>query len=312
VADAPGQAYNPLFIYGGVGLGKTHLLHAIGNVVLEHGQSVLYVSSETFTNDLIDSIREHRTDDFRQKYRRCRLLLIDDIQFIASKERTQEEFFHTFNAIHEGGGQIVLSSDRPPSEIPTLEGRLRSRFEWGLIADIHLPDLETRIAIMRSKLESRQNAVPADVLEFIAQKAQSNIRELEGSLNRVLAYAQLHRAALTVELASAALQAVSPSPSGRGAPRAEEVLQAVSRYYSLSLADLRGKQRDRRIVGPRHLAMFLLREDARLSTPEIGRHLGGRDHTTVMHGVQKIAGELPRDSRLRGDLEAVRELLQER
>ena len=289
VAEAPGQAYNPLFVYGGVGLGKTHLLHAIGNVVLDGGLQILYVSSETFTNDLIDSIREQRTDDFRQKYRRCSVLLIDDIQFIASKERTQEEFFHTFNAIHESGGQIVLSSDRPPNEIPTLEARLRSRFEWGLIADIQRPDLETRIAILRSKLNGRQNAVPPEVLEFIAHKAQSNIRELEGSLNRVMAYAQLHHASLTVDLAAAALQAVSPSKSERGAARPEEIVQAVCRYYGL--------------------AMFLLREDARLSTPEIGRLLGGRDHTTVMHGVQKLTADLPRAPQLRGDLQAVRELL---
>ena len=310
VADAPGQAYNPLFVYGGVGLGKTHLLHAIGNVVVDRGLPVLYVSSETFTNDLIDSIRDHRTDDFRQKYRRCSLLLIDDIQFIASKERTQEEFFHTFNAIHEGGGQIVLTSDRPPNEIPTLESRLRSRFEWGLIADIQRPDLETRIAILRSKLNGRENAVPPEVLEFIAHKAQSNIRELEGSLNRVMAYAQLHRSALTVDLAAAALQAVSPAQSGRSSPRPDEVLQAVCRYHGVSLADLRGKQRDKRIVGPRQLAMFLLRDDAHLSTPEIGRLLGGRDHTTVMHGAHKISAELRRDAQLRGDLQAVRELLQ--
>jgi len=310
VADAPGLAYNPLFVYGGVGLGKTHLLHAIGNVVVERGLQVLYVSSETFTNDLIDSIRDHRTDDFRQKYRRCSLLLIDDIQFIASKERTQEEFFHTFNAIHEGGGQIVLTSDRPPNEIPTLESRLRSRFEWGLIADIQRPDLETRIAILRSKLNGRENAVPPEVLEFIAHKAQSNIRELEGSLNRVMAYAQLHRSALTVDLAAAALQAVSPAQSGRSSPRPDEVLQAICRYYGVSPADLRGKQRDKRIVGPRQLAMFLLRDDARLSTPEIGRLLGGRDHTTVMHGAHKISAELRRDAQLRGDLQAVRELLQ--
>jgi chromosomal replication initiator protein len=309
VADAPGQAYNPFFIYGGVGLGKTHLLHAIGNTVLGRGLQVLYVSSETFTNDMIDSIRDHRQDDFRQKYRRCNLLLIDDIQFIAGKVGTQEEFFHTFNAIHEGGGQIVLSSDRPPSEIPTLEARLRSRFEWGLIADIQLPDLETRIAILRSKLNGRAGSVPPEVLEFIAQKAQSNIRELEGSLNRVIAYGQLHRAVLTVELAADALQAVAPAQSGRAAPRAEDVLQAVCRYHGVNLADLRGKQRDRRVVVPRQMAMYLLREDGRLSTPEIGRLLGGRDHTTVMHGAQKIAGDLPNNPQLRGDLQAIRELI---
>jgi chromosomal replication initiator protein len=310
VANAPGQGHNPFFIYGDVGLGKTHLLHAIGNAVAGQGLRVLYVSSETFTNDLIDSIRDHRTEAFRLKYRRCSVLLIDDIHFIASKERTQEEFFHTFNAIHEGGGQIVLTSDRPPNEIPTLEARLRSRFEWGLIADIQAPEFETRIAILRSKLNGHGSSVPSEVLEFIAHKAQSSIRELEGSLNRVLAYAQLHRASLSMDLAAAALQAVSHTRPGRAAPRPDAILQAISRYYGVSLGDLRGKQRDRRIVGPRQLAMFLMRDDARLSTPEIGRLLGGRDHTTVMHGVHKIAADLPSDAQLRGDLQAVRELLQ--
>jgi chromosomal replication initiator protein len=310
VAETPGERYNPLFVHGGVGLGKTHLLHAIGNAVAERNLEVLYVSSETFTNDLIDSIRDHRTDDFRQKYRRCSALLIDDIQFIAGREKTQEEFFHTFNAIHEAGGQIVLSSDRHPTEIPTIESRLRSRFEWGLIADIQRPDLETRIAILRSKLNGRHNAVPGEVLEFIAHKAQSNIRELEGSLNRVLAYAQLHQASFSVDLAAAALQVVDSAKSGRSVPAAEAVLQAVSRYYGVSLADIRGKQRDQRVVRPRQLAMYLLRHDGQLSTPDVGRLLGGRDHTTVMHGASKIDTLLQRDHQLRGDLLAVRELLQ--
>jgi chromosomal replication initiator protein len=309
VAEAPAQAYNPLFIYGGVGLGKTHLLHAIGNEVIARGLQVLYVSSETFTNDLVESIRDHRTDDFRQKYRRCSLLLIDDIQFIATRERTQEEFFHTFNAIHEGGGQIVLSSDRPPSEMQTLEGRLRSRFEWGLIADIQRPDLETRIAILRSKLNGRAGDVPPEVLEFVAHKAQSNIRELEGSLNRVLAYAQFHSVQLGVEVAAAALEAVAAPPQEDDAPRPDVLLRAVCRYYGVSPADLRSKQRHKQLVAPRQLAMFMLRSDCRLSTTEIGRLLGGRDHTTIMHGAQKISAAIPRDNQLRGDLQAIRELL---
>jgi chromosomal replication initiator protein len=312
VADQPARKYNPLFIYGGVGLGKTHLLHAIGNVIVERALQAVYVSSETFTNDLVESIREQRTDDFRQKYRRCSLLLIDDIQFIAGREKTQEEFFHTFNAIHEGGGQIVLSSDRHPSEIRTLESRLRSRFEWGLIADIQRPDLETRIAILRSKLNGHQNAVPSEVLEFIAHKAQSNIRELEGSLNRVLAYAELHRASFCVDLAAAALQLADSSKSSSVTPGPDVVLQAVSRYYGVPMTDLRGKQRDQRIVRPRQLAMYLLRHDGQLSTPDVGRLLGGRDHTTVMHGANKIDNLLQRDPQLRGDLLAVRELLQAR
>jgi len=305
VADELGHAYNPLFLYGGVGLGKTHLLHAIGHLVFERGQSVVYVSSETFTNELIESIRERRTDDFRARYRRADLLMIDDIQFIASKERTQEEFFHTFNAIHEGGGQIVLTSDRTPKAIPTLEDRLRSRFEMGLIADVQAPDLETRIAILRSKLNGRVEA-PSEVLEFIAHKVQSNIRELEGSLNRVMAYAKLHQQALSVELAARALEDLVAPRTSQGP---ESILQAVGRYYGVDLAALRGKARNRKIVAPRHLAMYLLREDARLSLPRIGALLGGRDHTSVLHACEKIGTEVARQGPAHNDARAVREML---
>jgi chromosomal replication initiator protein len=306
VAEAPGHAYNPLFLYGGVGLGKTHLLHAIGHKVLEQGLSVVYVSSETFTNELIESIREHRTDDFRARYRRAGLLMIDDIQFIASKERTQEEFFHTFNAIHEGGGQIVLTSDKQPKAIPTLEDRLRSRFEMGLIADVQPPDLETRIAILRSKVNGRVQ-VPDDVVDFIAHKVQSNIRELEGSLNRVTAYATLHQRPLSVELAAAALaDLVAPT---RTTHKPDSILDAVARYYGVELAELRGKARNQKIVTPRHLAMYLLREDARLSLPQIGALLGGRDHTSVIHACEKVTAEIERDGAARNDARAVRESL---
>jgi chromosomal replication initiator protein len=306
VAHAPGQGHNPFFIYGDVGLGKTHLLHAIGNAVAGQGLRVLYVSSETFTNDLIDAIRDHRTDDFRQKYRRCHLLLIDDIQFIASKERTQEEFFHTFNAIHGGGGQIVLTSDRTPKAIPTLEDRLRSRFEMGLIADVQPPDLETRIAILASKMSGR-GRVPSEVLEFIAHKVQSNIRELEGSLNRVMAYANLHQRELSVELAAQALQDLVAPPRTSHGP--ESILAAVARYYGVELAELRGRARNQKIVTPRHLAMYLLREDARLSLPQIGALLGGRDHTSVMHACEKVSAEVGRQGAAHNDARAVRELL---
>jgi chromosomal replication initiator protein len=307
VADAPGQAYNPLFLYGGVGLGKTHLLHAMGHKVVARGLSVVYVSSETFTNDLIEAIREHRTDDFRSRYRRADVLMIDDIQFIASKERTQEEFFHTFNAIHETGGQIVLTSDRTPKAIPTLADRLRSRFEMGLIADLQAPDLETRIAILRSKLNGRGPA-PPDVLELIAHKVQSNIRELEGSLNRVLAFASLHRRELSVELVTEALHDLMASPP-RTTRGPEAILAAVSRYTGVGLEDLRGKSRTQKMVGPRHLAMYLLRDDAGLSLPQIGALLGGRDHTSVLHACDKISRELDRDGPVRNDVQAVRELL---
>jgi chromosomal replication initiator protein len=306
VADSPGLAYNPLFLYGGVGLGKTHLLHAIGHEVVARDLSVLYVSSETFTNELIESIREHRTDDFRARYRRAGVLMIDDIQFIASKERTQEEFFHTFNAIHESGGQIVLTSDRTPKAIPTLEDRLRSRFEMGLIADVQMPDVETRIAILRSKTNGRR-PVPDDVVDFIAHKVQSNIRELEGSLNRVLAYANLHQRDLSVELAAAALEDLIAVPKKSHGP--DSILDAVGRHFGVPLADLRGKARNQRVIAPRHLAMYLLREDARLSLPQIGTLLGGRDHTSVMHACEKIAAEIGRDGQARNDARAVRELL---
>jgi chromosomal replication initiator protein len=306
VADAPGQAYNPLFLYGGVGLGKTHLLHAIGHEVVARGLSVVYVSSETFTNDLIESIREHRTDEFRARYRRASILMIDDIQFIASKERTQEEFFHTFNAIHEGGGQIILTSDRTPKAIPTLEDRLRSRFEMGLAADIQPPDLETRIAILRSKVNGRVQ-IPGEVLELIALKVVSNIRELEGSLNRVTAYAMLHGRPVTVELASEALADLVAPPAVTREPPA--VLEAVARHFGVTVDDLRGKARHKEIVAPRHLAMYLLREDYRLSYPQIGQLLGGKDHTSVLHACEKIGQELARAGECTSAARAVRELL---
>ncbi|MBX5493106.1 MAG: chromosomal replication initiator protein DnaA, partial [Chloroflexi bacterium] len=309
VADNPGHAYNPLFIYGGVGLGKTHLLQAIAHHVLrDRNARVLYVSSETFTNELIDSIRQRRGEEFRSKYRHCDVLLIDDIQFIAGKESTQEEFFHTFNAIHGANGQIVLSSDRPPKAIPTLEDRLRSRFEWGLIADIQPPDLETRIAILQNKCAKLEARVPPEVLAYIAQKVQSNIRELEGTLNRVVAHAALTQQPITYELAVAALADVL-TDTARHRLRPEAVLDAVARHFNVTLADLQGKARDKRVVTPRHVAMYLLRETTPLSLNEIGTLLGGRDHTTVLHGCEKVAATLDRDSRLRADVHAVQSLL---
>jgi chromosomal replication initiator protein len=309
VVDHMGTAYNPLFLYGGVGLGKTHLLHAIGHAAHSRGADVVYVTSETFTNEMIESIRQHRTDDFRSKFRSARVLLVDDVQFIAGKERTEEEFFHTFNAIHEAGGQIVLSSDRPPKAMPILEDRMRSRFEWGLIADIQAPDYETRIAILRSKLSGPVvGAVPSDVLAFIAQKVQSNIRELEGSLNRLLAQARHLKQPVTVDLAAEALHdLVSPGPSGQ-ATTPLAVLTAVSRFYDVKIDDLKGKARHKHVVVPRHLAMYLLREDAHLSTPEIGRLLN-RDHTTVLHGLKQVAEDIARDGQCRAAVRSVREIL---
>jgi chromosomal replication initiator protein len=309
IVDHPGSAYNPLFLYGGVGLGKTHLLHAIGHAVARQGLDVVYVSSETFTNELIESIRQHRTDDFRLKFRNARVLLVDDVQFIAGKERTEEEFFHTFNAIHESGGQIVLSSDRPPKAMTILEDRLRSRFEWGLIADIQAPDYETRIAILRSKLQGPiLGLVPSDVLDFIARKVQSNIRELEGSLNRLLAHARHLQLPVTVELAAQALHdLVAPGPSGRGyLPGA--VLTAVCRYFDVDVEALKGTARHKHIVVPRQIAMYVLREDAHLSTPEVGRLLN-RDHTTVLHGIKQVANDIARDGPSRAAVRGVREVI---
>lgn len=309
VADEPGRAYNPLFLYGGVGLGKTHLLHAIGHRVLAQGLPVVYVSSETFTNEMVEAIRQHRMDDFRAKYRRTVLLLIDDVQFIAGKERTEEEFFHTFNAIHEAGGQIVLSSDRPPRAMTVLEDRLRSRFEWGLITDLQLPDFETRVAILRSKLGAAPSvAVPSEVLDFMAQRVQSNIRELEGGLNRLLACARHLRQPVTVDLAASALRDLMDTGPSGPTITPEAILEAVSRYFGVPVEQIKGKARNKNIVVPRQLAMYLLREDAHLSTPDIGRLLN-RDHTTILHGANLVATDIARHGPSRSCVRGVREVL---
>jgi len=297
VAEAPAKAYNPLFIYGGVGLGKTHLMHAIGHYVLEqHSTSkVVYVSSEKFTNELINSIRDDKTVAFRNHYRNVDVLLVDDIQFLAGKERTQEEFFHTFNALHEANKQIVISSDRPPKEIPTLEDRLRSRFEWGLITDIQPPDLETRIAILRKKAKLENLMLPNEVMVFIANKIQSNIRELEGALIRVVAYSGLTKQEVTVDLASEALKDILPSskPKQISIPIIQQV---VAEYFGLKIEDFKAKRRTRSVAFPRQIAMYLSREFTDSSLPKIGDEFGGRDHTTVIHAHEKISSNLKRDS----------------
>ncbi len=309
VAEKPGARYNPLFIYGTVGLGKTHLLHAIGHYVRGSGLEVAYVTSEYFTNDLIAAIRERRTEDFRQRYRRADVLLIDDIQFIAGKDSTQEEFFHTFNALHESGKQIVLCSDRPPKSIATLEERLRSRFEWGLIADIQPPDHAHRIAILREKAQEQGlSDLPSDVIEYVARVALNSIRELEGSLNRVLALANLTNRPLTVDLARAALSGLH-EPAERRFITAQAVIETVARYYRTDLRALRGKARDKEVVLPRQVAMYLLRKETNSSLLEVGRELGGRDHSTVLHGCQRIESELQVDSRLRSELAEITQIL---
>jgi chromosomal replication initiator protein len=310
VAERPGHAYNPLFLYGGVGLGKTHLMHAIGNQVAAKfpRKRVVYATSEKFTNEFITSIQQGKIDEFRNRYRRIDLLLIDDIQFIADKERTQEEFFHTFNAIHEDGKQIVLSSDRPPKAILTLEERLRSRFEWGLIADLTAPDLETRIAILRAKAEEGAVPITSDVIEFIARKVVSNIRELEGALNRIVAYASIGAMPISIELAQAVLSNVLYNPKKRQITP-ERIAKAVSEYYGVGMDALRGQKRDKAIVVPRQIAMFLMREETDVSLLRIGAELGGRDHSTVLHACDKITRESAGNDELRREIAAVRELI---
>ncbi len=286
VAEKPARAYNPLFLYGGVGLGKTHLLHAIGNSCQARGLNVLYVSSEEFTNDLITAIRTHTTQAFREKYRSADVLLIDDIQFIAGKESTQEEFFHTFNTLHGQDKQIIVSSDRPPKSLVTLEERLRSRFEWGLTADIQPPDLETRLAILRSKAERTGRQISDEILESIARRVQSNIRELEGALNRILAFADLSGTSLTPSLVEVALADLLPQKRNISPTK---VLEAIAAREGIGVDDLLGQNRSAKIAMPRQLAMYILREFNEISLPQIGELLGGRDHTTVMYGIKKIA-----------------------
>ncbi len=291
VAEAPAQAYNPLFIYGGTGLGKTHLMQAIAQYVAEHSSdlSVRYVTSETFMNDFINSLRDKRIEGFKQRYRTYDLLLVDDVQFFEHKERIQEEFFHTFNSLYEAGSQIVMSSDRPPREIATLEERLRSRFEWGLITDVQPPDLETRIAILRKKVKTDGINVPdPQVLSFIASRISTNIRELEGALTRVVAFSSLTGRALSVELAEDVLKDVFPQ--GEAAEVSiQRIQELVSERFQLTLDELCGEKRSQNIVYPRQVAMYLSRELTDSSLPKIGKEFGGRDHTTVIHATSKIA-----------------------
>ena len=306
VANNPAHAYNLLVVYGGVGLGKTHLLHAIGHVQQQRGLLVMYVSSEKFTNDLINSIRTSSQEAFRQTYRNIDVLLVDDVQFIAGKESTQEEFFHTFNTLQAQNKQIVLTSDRPPKSIQTLEERLRSRFEGGMIADIQPPDVETRIAILRSKAESLSINVPPEVLTHIAQRVQSNIRELEGALTRVVGRAELLNQPLTMDLAVAALEDVLMY---KGAHTVDDVVKVVAKFYHLDPEQLRGRDRSKEVAYARQIAMYLAREETESSLPQIGAALGGRDHTTVMYGVEKIASQIEGDEQMRREVLTVKGML---
>ncbi|MBX3000075.1 MAG: chromosomal replication initiator protein DnaA [Caldilineaceae bacterium] len=304
VADHPGQRFNPLFVYGGVGLGKTHLLHAIGNQMLSHGLQVLYCSSEQFTNDLISAIRGQSTEEFRNKYRQVDLLLIDDIQFIGGKESTQEEFFHTFNHLHAAGRQVVISSDRPPKEIATLEARLRSRFEGGLQADISQPDLETRVAILQTKAALMKTTVPMEVLMVIAERVESNIRELEGALNRLIVQAPLYENGLTRKVAEEILNNLMPQRRPR---EASSVVEIVAEHFHLTLEDMTGRTRTKEVAYARQVAMYMLREENALSLPVIGHLLGGRDHSTVRYGVEKVALDMEEDEELRRHILTLRE-----
>lgn len=309
VAEAPAKSYNPLFIYGGVGLGKTHLMHAIGHYVLEHhpDKNVMYLSSEKFTNEFINSIMENKAENFRNKYRNVDILLVDDIQFLAGKEQTQEEFFHTFNTLHEENKQIIISSDRPPKEIPTLEERLRSRFEWGLITDISPPDLETRIAILSKKAKAEGlTDISNEVMHYIANQIDTNIRELEGALVRVVAYSSLVNEDINTELATEALKDIIPNKQPKMIT--PKVIQnIVAEKYDVKINDFLSKKRTRAIAYPRQIAMYLTRELTELSLPKIGQEFGGRDHTTVIHAHNKIIKELETDENLANEIKNLME-----
>ena len=307
VAEAPATSYNPLFIYGGVGLGKTHLMHAIGNAILRKNKnaSILYVTSEKFTNQLINAIKDNTSAQFRDKYRNIDVLLIDDIQFIAGKERIQEEFFHTFNTLHESGKQIILSSDRPPKDIQLLEDRLKSRFEWGLIADISNPDYETRLAILRKKAQLDNIIIDDEILSNIANRIDSNIRELEGTLNKLIAKSSLTNSPITMEMAERAINDIVAQQENS----AEFIQETVAKYFNINAKDLRGSKRSNDIAFPRQIAMYLCRNVAQMSLPQIGKDFGKRDHTTVMHACTKIENEIKENQNTKLIVESVKNIL---
>ncbi len=299
VSEAPSKAYNPLFVYGGVGLGKTHLMHAIGHFVKKsHLENrVFYLSTEKFTNEFINAIRDNKTVDFRNKYRNIDVLLIDDIQFLAGKEQTQEEFFHTFNALHDHNKQIVISSDRPPKDIPTLEDRLRSRFEWGLITDIHSPDLETRIAILKKKAHLEGVTLPEEVFNFIANQIETNIRELEGALIRVMAFSSLNNASIDLSIAQEALKHILSEK--KKTVTVDKIIDSTAQYFGITSNEIQAKKRSKNVAFPRQLAMFLSRELTEHSLPKIGEEFGGKDHSTVIHAHKKISQEINRNQEIK-------------
>ena len=312
VADSPAQAYNPLFLYGNSGLGKTHLMHSIGHFILDRNPQakVLYVTSETFTNELINSIQNNKNEEFRNKYRNIDVLLIDDVQFIIGKESTQEEFFHTFNALHSANKQIIISSDRPPKDMETLEARLRSRFEWGLIADVQPPDYETRIAILKKKAERDNLTVPDDLMAYIAKNIASNIRELGGALTRIVAFATLTNQDISIALAENSLKDIFSENSAT--PLTPELIQqVVAEYYNIRVEDIQGSKKPKNIAFPRQVSMYLCRKLLDISLPKIGESFGGRDHTTVIYAISKIEKQLESDEGLQKTVHALEKEIKE-
>jgi len=307
VVANPGKVYNPLFIYGGVGLGKTHLIQAVGNELLKQNKKVLYVSCEKFTNDYVQAIRNGKAKEFKDIYRNVDLLLVDDIQFMGGKDGTQEEFFHTFNDLHQTDKQIMVTSDRPPKSIPALEKRLLSRFEWGMIADVGQPDLETRIAILESKSKERNYYIEREILSYIAEKIESNIRELEGVLNRIVAYHEFNNTSPSMDSIRQLIENSSLIYSRPASPK--KIIEIVARFYESASQDIVGKSRKKELVKPRQIAMYLLRQDGGVSYPTIGEELGGRDHTTAMHAFNKISRELKENAKLRNEIELIKQLL---
>lgn len=310
VAARPGEAYNPLFIYGGVGLGKTHLLQAVGNQILRSNPqaNVLYVSAEKFSNDFITSIKDGTAKDFQNYYRHVDLLLIDDIQFIAGKDRSQESFFHTFNELHQNNKQVILTSDRPPKAIPALEDRLKSRFEWGMIADVAPPDFETRVAILEKKCAEKNFPLKTELTQIVAATVQSNIRELEGALNRIIAFHQLKNMEPSSESIKNLLNTLGRS-AARSSLTAHQIIEVISQFYSVSNEDILGKSREKKLSSPRQIAMYLLREEIKMSYPAIGEELGGRDHTTAMHAHTKVQNDIENDPKLRQEVEMIKQRL---
>ena len=309
VAEAPATSYNPLFIYGGVGLGKTHLMHAIGNEILRNNRNanILYVTSENFTNQLINAIKDNKNEQFRAKYRNIDVLLIDDIQFIAGKERVQEEFFHTFNTLHENGKQVIISSDRPPKDINLLEDRLKSRFEWGLIADISNADYETRLAILRKKAQLDNIIIDDEILANIANRIDTNIRELEGALNKLIARASLINSPITMEMSEWAINEIVSSKDK--VISSNFIQETVAKYFNIDPKDLVGAKRSNDVVFPRQIAMYLCRTVPQISLPQIGRDFGNRDHTTVMHACNKIEKEIKENKNTKLIVESVKNIL---